>query len=83
MAIDDELFQTLLEQVRELHRRTDELTRTKSRLHENVRARLNWSPAPSLPEAQREIADEVVEVLNRPRLSHSQSRELYRTYFGR
>ena len=83
MAIDDELFQTLLEQVRELHRRTDELTRTKSRLHENVRARLNWSPAPSLPEAQREIADEVVEVLNRPRLSHSQSRELYRVYFGR
>ncbi len=83
MAIDDELFQTLLEQVRELHRRTDELTRTKSRLHENVRARLNWSPAPSLPEAQREIADEVVEVLNRPRLSHSQSRELYRSYFGR
>ena len=83
MAIDDELFETLLAQVRELHRRTDELTRTKSRLHENVRARLNWSPAPSLPDAQRRIADEVVEVLNRPRLSHSQSHELYRAYFGR
>jgi hypothetical protein len=83
VAIDDELFQTLLQQVRELHQRTDELTRAKSRLHENVRARLNWSPAPSLPEAQRRIADEVVEVLNKPRLSHSQSRELYRTYFGR
>ena len=83
MAIDDELFQTLLEQVRELHRRTDELTGAKSTLHENVRARLNWSPAPSLPDAQRRIADEVVEVLNRPRLSHSQSHKLYRAYFGR
>jgi hypothetical protein len=83
VTVDDELFQTLLEQVRDLHRRTDELTHARSRLHENVRARLNWSPAPSLPDAQRRIADEVVEVLNRPRLSHSQSRELYRAYFGR
>jgi hypothetical protein len=83
VAIDDELFQTLLDQVVELHRRTDDLTRSKSRLHENVRARLNWSPAPSLPDSQRQIADEVVDVLNRPRLSHSQSRQLYRAYFGR
>jgi hypothetical protein len=83
VAIDDELFQTLLDQVLELHRRTDDLTRSKSRLHENVRARLNWSPAPPLPDSQRQIADEVVDVLNRPRLSHSQSRQLYRAYFGR
>ena len=83
MAIEDELFQTLLEQVLELHQRTDDLTRSKSRLHENVRARLNWSPAPSLPDEQRKIADEVIEALNRPRLSHSQSRQLYRAYFGR
>jgi hypothetical protein len=83
VAIDDELFQTLLDQVLELHQRTDDLTRSKSMLHENVRARLNWSPAPSLPDAQRQIADEVVDVLNRPRLSHLQSRQLYRAYFGR
>jgi hypothetical protein len=69
--------------VRELHRRTDELTRERSRLHENVRARLSWNNPPSLPSAQRELADEVVEALSRPRLSTSQSRQLYDAYFGR
>ena len=80
-AMDDEMFQTLLEQVRDLHGRTDELTRSKSRIHENIRARLSWNVAPSLPDDQRLLADEVVEVLAQPRLSHSQSRQLYSTYF--
>lgn len=84
MSIDDEEFQTLLEQVRELHRRTDEITRSSTRLHENVRARLNWNPdPPTLPPAQRELADEVVEVLEKPRLSSSQSRRLQRAFFGK
>jgi len=82
-VIDDDVFQTLLEQVRELHRRTDELTRSKTRVHENIRARLSWNLAPSLPAEQREIADEVVGALSQPRLSTSQSRLLYKTYFGR
>jgi len=69
--------------VRNLHRRTDELTRSKTRVHENIRARLSWNVAPSLPTEQREIADEVVEALTQPRLSTSQSRLLYRAYFGR
>ena len=69
--------------MRDLHRRTDELTRSKTRVHENIRARLSWNVAPSLPTEQREIADEVVEALTQPRLSTSQSRLLYRTYFGR
>jgi hypothetical protein len=69
--------------VRDLHRRTDELTRSKTRVHENIRARLSWNVAPSLPTEQREIADEVVEALTQPRLSTSQSRVLYRAYFGR
>ena len=81
--IDDEVFQTLLEQVRDLHRRTDELTRSKTRVHENIRARLSWNVAPSLPTEQREIADEVVDALSQPRLSTSQSRLLYKAYFGR
>jgi hypothetical protein len=81
--IDDEIFQTLLEQVRDLHRRTDELTRSKTRVHENIRARLSWNVAPSLPEEQREIADEVIDVLSQPRLSTSQSRLLNKTYFDR
>jgi hypothetical protein len=77
------VFQTLLEQVRDLHRRTDDLTRSKTRVHENIRARLSWNVPPSLPTDQRRLADEVVEVLSRPRLSTSQSRELYKAYFGR
>jgi hypothetical protein len=79
--MDDDMFQTLLEQVRDLHGRTDELTRSKSSIHENIRARLSWNVAPSLPDDQRRLADEVVEVLAQPRLSHSQSRQLYSTYF--
>jgi hypothetical protein len=31
-AMDDETFQTLLERVRDLHGRTDQLTRSKSRI---------------------------------------------------
>ena len=81
--IDDEVFQTLLEQVRELHRRTDELTRSRSRVHENIRARLTWNVPPSLPSEQRELADEVVDALSAPKLSTYQSRQLYKAYFGR
>jgi hypothetical protein len=82
-VIDDEVFQTLLEQVRELHRRTDELTRSRSRVHENIRARLTWNVPPSLPSEQRELADEVVDALSAPKLSTLQSRQLYKAYFGR
>jgi hypothetical protein len=83
LPIDDEVFQTLLEQVRELHRRTDELTRSKTRVHDNIRARLSWNDPPSLPSEQRKLADEVVEALDTPRLSSPQSRRLWRTYFGK
>jgi hypothetical protein len=83
VVVDDEVFQTLLEQVRELHRRTDEITRSTTRVHENIRARLSWNVPPSLPLEQREIADEVVEVLDTPRLSSVQSRQLWRAYFGK
>jgi hypothetical protein len=81
--VDEELFETLLEQVRGLHRRTDEITRSKTRLHENIRARLMWSPAPTLPDDQRKLSDEVVRALDTPRLSSTQSRQLHRVYFGR
>jgi hypothetical protein len=81
--MEDEVFQTLLEQVRDLHRRTDELTRSTTRIHENIRARLSWNDPPSVPSDQRELADEVVEALGTPRLTTVQSRELWRAYFGR
>jgi hypothetical protein len=83
-VMDDEPFQTLIEQVRDLHRRTDELNRSKAQsVHANVRARLSWNTAPSLPEHQRDLADEIVEALSTPRLSHAQSRQLWRAYFGK
>jgi hypothetical protein len=83
VSLDDEVFQTLLEQVRQLHDRTEELSRSRPRIHENVRARLSWNVAPPLPDDQRRIADEVVVALDTPRLSSSQSRQLYHAYFGK
>ena len=83
MAIDDVQFETLLEQVRELHQLADELTHSSTRIHANVRARLNWDQPPVLPPEQRKLADEVVELLEKPRLSSSQSRQLQRAFFGK
>jgi hypothetical protein len=84
VPVDDAQFQSLLEQVRELHRLADEVTRETTRIHANVRARLAWErDPPTLPPTQRVIADEVVEILAKPRLSSSQSRRLQRAFFGR
>jgi hypothetical protein len=85
MPVDDTQFQTLLEQVRDLHRLADEISPEKSSFHAYVRARLSWEDrnAPPLPRAQRDLADEIVDVLSKPRLSSSQSRQLYRAFFGR
>jgi hypothetical protein len=81
--IDEGQFESLLDQVRELHRRTDEITRSKTRVHDHVRARLSWNDPPSLPADQRELADDVVEALTTPRLSTRQSQRLWRAYFGK
>ena len=76
-------FQSLLEQVRELHRLADEVTRERARFDAYVQARLRWDDrkAPVLPAAQRDLADEAVEALSKPRLSSVQSRQLYRAFF--
>ena len=84
MPIDDTEFEALLEQVRELHQLADELTHSSALIHANVRARLNWShEAPPLPPDQSKVADEVVEALEKPRLSSSQARALQRAFFGK
>ena len=84
VPIDDVQFQSLLEQVRELHQLADELTPSSTRIYANVRARLSWdSDPPPLPPEQRELADEVVEVLEKPQLSSWQARQLKRAFFGR
>jgi hypothetical protein len=83
VPVDDETFQSLLEQVRDLHRIADELTRSP-RLHDHVRARLTWSrDVPPVPPEQRRLADEVVDVLGSRRLSATQSRKLHRAFFRR
>ena len=82
--LDEAEVESLLDQVRALHRRTDELTRSKSRLHEHIRSELRWERRPStIPSEQRALVEEVVEALSKPRLSSSQARRLYETYFGR
>jgi hypothetical protein len=80
--VDEEHFESLLDQVRELHRLADKLTRSP-RLNEHVRARLSWADPPTLPTEQRELADEVVEALSTPRLTPSQLHRLQRAFFGR
>jgi len=84
MAVDEREFQSLLEQVRELHRIADELAPSKTWIEANVRARLSWDtdPAP-LPPEQRDLADEVVDVLAKPRLSSWQAQQLKRAFFGK
>jgi hypothetical protein len=81
VPIDDVRFQTLLEQVRELHQLADELTHSP-RIHTNVRARLYAYPhPPSLPQEQRELADEIVELIKDRRLSSRQAGQLERAFF--
>ena len=82
--LDEAEFESLLDQVRDLHRRTDEITRSKSRLHEHIRSQLRWERTPAtVPPEQRFLAEQVVEALSKPRLSTSQARRLYEAYFGR
>jgi len=82
--LDEAEFESLLDQVRDLHRRTDEITRTKSRLHEHIRSQLRWERTPAtVPPEQRVLAEQVVGALSKPRLSTSQARRLNEAYFGR
>jgi hypothetical protein len=85
VPIDDETFESLLDQVRDLHRLADEATRERARFDAYVQARLRWDDRNdiSLPTGQRDLADEAVEALSKPRLSSSQSRRLYRAFFRR
>jgi hypothetical protein len=82
-TVNDAEFQSLLEQVRELHELADELAES-TWIRANVRARLSWEPdPPPLPPPERELADKVVEVLERPELSSWQARQLRHIFFDR
>jgi hypothetical protein len=81
--MDEERFESLFDQVRELHRLADEITRSP-RLRDNVRARLDLTgEIPSLPSDQRQVADDAVDALQAPRLSSAQARRLRKEFFGR
>jgi hypothetical protein len=83
MAMENTQFETLIEQVRDLHRVADEITRSP-RFENHVRARLNWSrDVPQVPSDQRNLADAVVDALGTPRLSSAQSARLHKAFFGR
>jgi hypothetical protein len=83
VALDDLQFESLLEQVRELHRLADEITHS-ARLREHIYARLEWSrDVPVIPDDQTKIADEVVDALKTPRLSSTQARRLHGAFFER
>ena len=57
--LDEAEFESLLDQVRDLHRRTDEITRSKSRLHEHIRSQLRWERTPAtVPPEQRDLAEQ-------------------------
>jgi hypothetical protein len=83
VPIDEVLFRRMLERVCELRDLADH-AHSRARVNAHVRARLNWSrQAPVLLPRQSELADEVVELLQKPRLSSYQSRELQRAFFGK
>ncbi len=64
VTVDDAQFETLLEQVRELHELTDALTYSSTRIHANVRARLSWNHRRR--SRRNKLADEIVQLLERP-----------------
>jgi hypothetical protein len=77
--VDEAESESLLAQVRELHRRTDEITRSKSRLHEHehIRSQLRGERnPPTIPSEERALREIVVEILGKPRLSAGHARRL-------
>lgn len=84
MAIDDLHFQVMLKRAREFRRRIDELGSVSGPVIDaNVRARLRWNPQPpQLPPGQRQLADEILDLLKNPQLSTGQARELAQAFRG-
>jgi hypothetical protein len=84
MAAPDDEFGTMLARVRSYRRRVDELGSVSGPvILGSVRDRRRWRPADYLPPAQRELADEIVGLLEDPRLSALQAAQLERAFFGR
>jgi hypothetical protein len=78
VAVDDVKFQAMLRQAREFHKRVDELdSASGSVIVANVFTRLNGKPQPpELPPGQSRLADEILALLENPRLSPMQAHAL-------
>ena len=82
MAVDEVGFQRMLGRVREFHQRVSELGLSTSGIDANIRVRLHSHPhPPALPPGQTKLANEIVELLEDPRLSSWQTQQLERAFF--
>jgi hypothetical protein len=83
VAIEDFILQSMVGRARELHRRIGELGISGSVIEETVAARVRWNmKQPSLPPGQAKLVDEILELLQDPRLSSWQAHELQRAFFS-
>ena len=77
MPIDDESFETMLARARRFSRRLDELGISRSVIEAHVCVRLQSKPQRVvLAPGETELADEILELLENPRLSPWQAHEL-------
>jgi hypothetical protein len=82
MAVPDDEFNTMLAQVRRLRKRVDDLgSVTGDMIKQGMNHFRDAQPADYLTPAQRELADEIVGLLEDPRLSVLQAGQLERAFF--
>lgn len=84
VAVPDDEFETMQARSRSYRRRLEALGSVSAPVIEGyVRDRLRWRPsANTLPPAQGELADEILALLEEPRLSAQQTAQLQREFFG-
>jgi hypothetical protein len=84
VAVPDDEFETMLARARSFRRRVAELGSVSGPvIEQHVRERLRWRPTTStLPPAQGELAEEIIELIEAPRLSPQQTSRLEREFFG-
>jgi hypothetical protein len=82
VAVPNDEFQTMLARARNFRRRVDELGSVSGPvIAEGVRDRLRRRLVEYLPPAQRELAEEIVTLLEHPELSQLQAAQLERAFF--
>lgn len=84
VPVPDDEFETMLARAKSFRRRVDEIGSVSGPvIVGNVRDRLRWrADVETLPPAQGELADEILELLANPSLSPQQAHQLERAFFG-